>query len=396
MLDLFAETTRRDPYPLYERLRVAAPVIHEPRTGIWLLLDYEGCKRALHDHEAFGSTVAAPESAPGRWLIFADPPRHAVLRALVTRAFTSRAVAGLEPRVQTIVRSLLSAVLERGEMDLVSELAVPLPLMVISELLGVPPEDWRRFRAWSDVIADLANTLQGGDAAARAGAAFVAVHLEMQRYLAPHLAASRTDGRDDLLSRLVHAEVDGARLTDDELLAFFELLLLAGHETTTNLIDNAVLSLAEHPKQLARLRARPELLPLAIEEVLRFRSPVQAVFRVTRQAVSLHGESIPAGALVLAMLGSANRDPAQFPDAEELDVGRTPNAHVAFGHGIHFCVGAPLARLEARVALGEILSAFRTFDLASDAPWTPRPAFHVHGPSRLDIRFEPARETQRR
>jgi len=268
--------------------------------------------------------------------------------------------------------------------------------MVIAELLGVPPEDWRRFRAWSDVIADLANTLQGGDAAMRAAADFGAVHLEMQGYLAPHLAARRAVGRDDLLSRLVHAEVDGARLTDDELLGFFELLLLAGHETTTNLIDNAVLSLAEHPQQLVRLRAQPELLALAIEEVLRWRSPVQAVFRTTRHAVSLHGETIPAGALVLAMLGSANRDPAQFPDAEAFDVGRTPNAHVAFGHGIHFCVGAPLARLEARIALTELLSAFHSFELASDAPWTPRSAFHVHGPSRLDIRFKPARERQLR
>ena len=182
--------------------------------------------------------------------------------------------------------------------------------------------------------------------------------------------------------------MDGERLTEREILSFFQLLLLAGSETTTNLINNSLLSFIENPGQLARLRSAPELLPSAIEEVLRYRSPIQAMFRQTRCDVEMHGHVIPAGKLVLAMIGSANRDPKQFHEANRFDVARDPNPHIAFGHGIHFCVGAPLARLEARIALSDLLRRLETFALASDEPWEPRKAFHVHGPTRLPIRFE--------
>jgi cytochrome P450 len=179
-------------------------------------------------------------------------------------------------------------------------------------------------------------------------------------------------------------------LTEDELLGFFQLLLLAGQETTTNLIDNAFLCLSQHPAQQARLRAEPNLLPAAIEEVLRFRAPVQAMFRVTRHAIELHGQTIPPRSLVLPMIGAANHDSAQFPEPDRFDITRAPNPHIAFGHGIHFCIGAPLARLEARVALAELLERLPSFELTSEAPWKPRQAFHVHGPTRLDIRLVPA------
>jgi cytochrome P450 len=389
MMELFSEEMRRDPFPVYERLRERSPVFHDPRLGAWLLLDYEGVKRAMNDHEAFGSGVAPPESRPGKWFIFADPPRHTRLRALVMRGFTPRSVAGLEPRIRELARGLLDASAERGEMDVVGDFAVPLPLMVIAEMLGAPRAEWPRLRWWSDCVVGLIDTLRGGAEAEAAVAAFVAAHAEMEAYVGALLEERRLAPRDDLLTRLLAAEVEGERLEDDEIVGFFQLLLLAGHETTTNLIGSAVLSLAENPDQMALLRAVPELAPQAVEEVLRHRSPVQAVFRVARREVEVHGTAIPAGGLVLAMIGSANRDPRHFREANHFDVTRNPNPHLAFGHGIHFCVGAPLARLEGRVALAELLERTAWIERADDRPWEPRHAFHVHGPARLPIRFEP-------
>jgi cytochrome P450 len=197
------------------------------------------------------------------------------------------------------------------------------------------------------------------------------------------------------LTRLVEAEVDGERLTQQDILGFFQLLLLAGSETTTNLINNALLCLVENPEQLARLRAEPELLPTAIEEVLRYRSPLQWMFRQTRRDIEMHGQTIPAGKLVLAMIGSANHDPQQFRESSRFDITRDPNPHIAFGHGIHFCLGAALARLESRIALSDLLKRVKGFELASDEPWEPRKGLHVHGPTRLPIRFEPGRAVAR-
>jgi cytochrome P450 len=194
---------------------------------------------------------------------------------------------------------------------------------------------------------------------------------------------------DDLLTRLVQAEVEGERLTEGEILGFVQLLLVAGHETTTNLLNNAVLSFIENPGELDRVRAMPELLPSAIEEVLRHRSPVQWMFRFTRREVEMHGTTIPAGRMVIPVIGSANRDPGVFADPHRFDAARDPNPHVAFGHGIHFCIGAPLARQEARIALADLVERLRDVELADAEPWEPRRALHVHGPARLPIRFAP-------
>ena len=213
----------------------------------------------------------------------------------------------------------------------------------------------------------------------------------MRACLPDLIAQRRAAHQDDLLTRLVEAEVDGERLTPEEILGFVQLLLVGGQETTANLINNAVLCFLEHPDQLARLRAAPDLLPSAIEEVLRYRSPLQWMPRATRRDVEMHGQVIPAGKLVLPMIGSANRDPKQFRDAGRFDITRDPNPHIAFGHGIHACLGAPLARLEARIALADFLERVQGFELASDEPWEPRKALDVHGPSRLPIRFTPGR-----
>jgi cytochrome P450 len=308
------------------------------------------------------------------------------------RAFTPGSVANLEPRIRELSRTLLAQVLESGAMDFAADLAIPLPLMVIAEMIGIPAADWPRFRRWSDVILTLSHTVSGKDAGAAAAIEFRATTAEMAEYLPELIEARRRSPQDDLLTRLVEAEVDGDRLSAQEILAFVQLLLVAGNETTTNLLNNALLSLMEHPDQLARLRAAPALLPSAIEEVLRFRTPIQFMFRGTARPVEMHGQAIPAGKRVLAMIGSANRDPQQFPDPDRFDIARDPNPHIAFGHGIHFCLGAPLSRLESRIALTEFLEAVESFARTSDDPWEPRDALHVLGPNRLPIRFERAAE----
>jgi cytochrome P450 len=387
VIDLLSEEMRRNPYTVYDQLRGAAPVLHYTKADFWLIFDYEGVKRALTDHDAFSSRAAPPGGGALDWLIFFDPPRHTKLRALIQRAFTPRSVAALEPRIRELSRELLAPALPRGEMDLAADYSVPLAVRVIAEMLGIPAADQPGMKRWVDVILTLIYAVTGGEAAARAVGEVGAVTAEMSAYLTGLLARRRAEPRDDLLTRLAEAEVDGERLTEREILSFFQLLLLAGSETTTNLVNNAILCLLEHPDQLTRLRAAPELLPSAIEEVLRYRSPAQAMFRQTRRDVEMHGQTIPAGKLVLAMIGSANRDPRQFPDASHFDVTRDPNPHLAFGLGPHFCLGAPLARLEARVALTDLLG-LKGLARAGAEPWEPRQAFHVHGPARLPVRFE--------
>lgn len=389
MMDFLSDEVRRDPYPLYARLRQASPLLHDPRMDAWMVFDYGGVKRALHHHEAFSSSPATSGRAAPDWFIFADPPRHTRMRGLISRAFTPRSVAALEPRIRWLSRALLDRSVERGEMDLAADFSVPLPLLVIAEMLGIPVADRPKFRRWSDVILDLSHTLPGGEGAERASQAYRAVAAEMHDYVARLVEDRRVDPAGDLLTRLVHAEEDGQRLTTMDILGFVQLLLIAGQETATNLLNNAVLCFIRHPDQLARVRAVPELLPSTIEEVLRYRSPVQWMFRFARRDVEMHGQTIPAGSMVLPMIGSANHDAAHFVDPARFDVARDPNPHLAFGHGIHHCIGAALGRLEARIALGDILERLHDLELATSGPWEPRRALHVHGPARLPIRFTP-------
>ena len=390
MLELFSDEARRNPFPLYDGLRSTSPVLHVPPPfDLWLIFDYDGVKRALADHETFSSAVPAPRN----WFNFDDPPRHTKLRGLLLRAFTPRVVAGLEPRIREMSAGLLDNVLEQDKVDLAAEYAVPLPMMVIAQMLGIPQTDWPRYRRWSDSILKLSYTLGGIDPAVSAAAMeeFHAASAEMDDYLGGMLAQRRAVPRDDLLSGLAQAEVDDERLTQTEILGFFQLFVVAGQETTANLINNAVLSLIEHPQQLALLRSSPQLLESAIEETLRFRSPVAWMMRTPKRDVVLHGQTIPAGALVLPLIGSANHDPQHFPAADQFDITRNPNPHIAFGHGIHACLGAALSRLEARIALSDLLERTERLEPASDEPWEPRKALHVYGPVRLPIRIEPKR-----
>jgi cytochrome P450 len=391
-MDLFSDDLRRNPYAAYDRMRDIAPVFHLAPLDLWMIFDFDGVKRALVDHDAFSSDLShlPGHGNPGQWFIFFDPPRHTKLRGLIAKAFTPRVVANLEPRIRQLSRQLLDQTIERGEMDLAGDFGVPLPMRVIAEMLGVPAADWPRYKRWSDVILKLANTISP-DGAAGTIQEYRAVTDEMRAWLPDLIAQLRSAHPDDLLTRLVEAEVDGERLTAEEVLGFVQLLLVGGQETTANLINNAVLCFLEHPDQLARLRAAPGLLPSAIEEVLRYRSPLQWMPRATRRDVEIHGQVIPAGKLVLPLIGSANRDPKQFRDAACFDIARDPNPHIAFGHGIHACLGAPLARLEARIALADFLERVQGVELATAEPWEPRKALGVHGPSRLPIRFTPGR-----
>lgn len=384
MSDLFSEAARRDPYPTYDRLRASAPVCHDPTSGLWLVLNYEAVKWVLSDPASFSSRFG-PD-----WMIFADPPRHSKLRGLINTAFTPRMVAALEPRIREICCDLLDQSTGQTEIDFVGEFAGPLPMRVIAEMLGIPGDDRSRFQRWADAILAMSYTIAGAAAEARAATEhFTAVTREMGDYLVDLLASRRANPRDDLLTRLAAAEVDGERLTHTEILGFFQLLLLAGSETTTNLISNSVLCLTEHPDQLDRLRVEPDLLPSAIEEVLRYRSPLQWMYRIARRDVEVCGTTVPAGTMVLAVIGAANRDPAVFPDPGRFDIARDPNPHLAFGHGPHFCLGASLARLEARIALTELLARTTAIKIATGAPWTPRPGTHVLGPARLPVLLVP-------
>jgi cytochrome P450 len=385
MIPLFSDDARRDPYPLYAQVRAASPLLHEPQSNLWMVFDYDGVDRVLSDHESFSS-----RHGPADWMIFTDPPRHSKLRALVSKAFTPKSVANLEPRIRELSRGLLDRVAGHGAMDVAEDFAIPLPMLVIGDMLGIPADDRDRFVRWNNAILKMSYLVPVGKSPETAGVMneFIAVTAEMGDYLAELLRMRRAEPRDDLITRLAQAEVDGERLSPQDILGFFQLLLLAGSETTTNLINNAVLCFVRHPEQLKRLEARPELLAPAVEEVLRYRSPLQWMFRLARRDVELHGRTIPSGGLVLAMIGSANHDPKRFDEPERFDVARNPNPHLAFGHGVHFCLGAPLARLEAKIALGDFLSRVKHFRLASDEPWEPRKGLHVHGPTRLPIVFQ--------
>lgn len=261
MMNLLTDDMRRNPYPVYDQIRGMSPVLEVPGTEMWMLFDYEGVKRALHDHEAFSSVVTSATGKAPDWLIFSDPPRHTKLRALLMRAFTPRSIAGLEPRIREVSRELLDPTIERGSMDLVADYADLLPTTVIAEMIGIPIADRPRFHRWVAAIMGLSYTISAGEEADRAVAAHAAAKKEMAAYLGVVLEERRRAPKDDLLTRLVEAEVDGERLTELEILDFFQLLLSAGTETTTNLISNAILCFIEHPGELARLRASPELLP---------------------------------------------------------------------------------------------------------------------------------------
>ncbi len=369
---------RLNPFPWYHRMRAKAPVQYEAAYQTWMVFGYHDVQRVLSDAAIFSSASgggAASSDPLDASLISIDPPRHRQLRALVTQAFTPRSVARLSERITAIATGLLDEVAAQRSMDFIDDFAYPLPMLVIAELLGVPQQDRARFKVWSDAVIGAGS--MGGSSRA-----------EMIAYFRRIMEQRLRDPQDDLISALLAAEVDGQRLTEQELLGFCILLLVAGNETTTHLLGNALLCFDDYPEALEELRADPALIPEAIEEVLRYRSPVQMMFRQAVADVELSGQRLHPGQWVVAQIGSANRDEAQFPDPDRFDMRRSPNRHLAFGHGIHFCLGAPLARLEAKIALTLLLERFREIRLDHDAALEAIGSSIVFGVKHLPIAFQ--------
>ncbi|MCY0902202.1 MAG: cytochrome P450 [Firmicutes bacterium] len=355
-----AEYDELNPFPWYDRMRSESPVQVNAR-GVVNVFGYADVQRALSDHEYFSSNFSGghDENHPiSASLISTDPPRHRDLRSLVSQAFTPRRIELLTPRIEQIAKELLDGVAGKGEMDIVADFAYPLPVIVIAEMMGIPSEHRDRFKRWSDAVVTGSHEIES---AGVDGVIEGDPQREMAAYFMQLMAERRQHPGDDLISGLLAAQIDGQHLSDIELMGFCVLLLVAGNETTTNLITNAMLCFLEQPALFARLRKQPEDLPAAIEEVLRYRSPVQSMYRVCVKATRLGQVDIRAGQPVIAWIGSANRDEAQFAHADHFDVDRDGNRHIAFGYGVHFCLGAPLARLEAKLALTRLLSQYADF-----------------------------------
>jgi cytochrome P450 len=383
---LFDPGHRADPYPDYRRWQVSAP-ISEPVDGLFVLTRHQDCTAVLRDPR-FGHaegdeggplrgakpddpqeyTLVDENGNPVRSFLGLDPPDHTRLRKLVSKAFTPRMITQLAPRIEEITAGLLDAALAAsGPVDLIKDFASSLPVVVISELLNVPLADRERFEGWSHKLAraldpDFLLPPEVRQTALRA-------REEFAEYFRGLIALRRADPGDDLLSALVAVHDQGDVLTENELLATLILLLIAGHETTVNLIGNGTLALLRHPGQLTRLRDEPELIDRAIEELLRYDSPVQLTFRYSLEAAEVGGQHIPKGSFALLLIGAANRDPDEHENPDQLDVGREPSRHLAFGQGVHFCLGAPLARLEGRIALSALLKRAPGLQLAEEPSW---------------------------
>jgi cytochrome P450 len=353
---------REDPYPLYQFLLTQAPVQWNPVLDAWTIAHYAQVVATLTEARfSVDRAQADIEVRSARSMLVSDPPDHTRLRALVQKAFTPRMVDQLRPRILAIVGELLDRMAERsGTVDVIGDLAYPLPVVVIAELLGVPAEDRVKFHTWSGVLAASLDPLVPETVASQVGEARQALHA----YLREIIAMRRREPHADLISALATVEERGDVLSEPELVQMCSLLLVAGHETTVNLIGNGTLALLRHPDQLARLRSEPTLIGPAVEELLRFDSPVQMTGRIATRPLEIGGQTIQAGQWVLPLLGAANHDPAQFANPETLDLSRNPNSHVAFGRGIHFCLGAPLARLEGQMAIGGLVRRFPNLALA--------------------------------
>jgi pimeloyl-[acyl-carrier protein] synthase len=395
---LFTNDMIADPYPTYRRLRTEDPVHWDKADGRWVLTRHADIVSVFRNPAASSDrAAAAAKLAPvsvrpllafrANSMINSDAPKHTRLRTLVSKAFTARAVDAMTDKIQRLVDGFLDTVQSRGQMDVIADLAYPLPVTVIAEMLGVPPEDRDRFKHWSDEMAQLAG---GGGSAADLTLdqyhRIVTAFQELTAYFAEVVAERRVRPQDDLLSALARAEEAGDRLNEDELYANAVLLLVAGNETTTNLIGNGTLTLLRHPDQLARLIADPALIPTAVEELLRFDSPVQFTGRQLKEEVTVGGKVLGAGKSVLLLLAAANRDPDQFAVPDRFDVGRADNKHLAFGLGAHFCLGAQLARLEARVVFQTLLRRMPKPRLSGPEPEF-RPHFNLRGLKALHVAF---------
>jgi len=365
----FVPSYKTNPHLQYARLRAMEPVHRSSAMQAWILTRYDDCIAVLRDPRTFSSDglnasgqlgdsirEQRASSALGQvqTLLTVDPPDHTRLRGVINRAFTPRRAELLRPRIEAISHELLDAIPSVGNFDLMTAFAQPLPVIVIAELLGIPPSERDRFKQWSTKIAATTDLLNSESAIMDARE----TTLELIDYFNDFIQVRREKPRDDLISALVAAQSTDEQLTHEEILAFAILLLVAGNETTTNLIGNGTLALLDNSEMFQSLRNQPDHFPAAIEEMLRYDSPVQGVVRVAVRDTTIGTQEIARGDMLMLMLGAANRDPAQFPSPDRFDVTREPNRHLSFGLGSHFCLGAPLARLEAEVAFSLLLRRF--------------------------------------
>jgi cytochrome P450 len=372
-------------------MRDTQPVWRDPDSGAWNIYRYDHAAAVLADHHQFSSDFARLRPADADLtegnIVAMDPPRHDQLRGLVSQAFTPRTIAELSERIGALTEELIDRLDSNGEMELIGDLAYPLPVTVIAELLGVPASDRAQFKLWADAL------LSRSDHNLQSQPNIDATRTELNHfrdYLRKHVEDRRRQPRRDLLSNLVVAEIEGQRLSDAEIVGFATILLLAGHITTTLLLGNTILCLDEYPRSQIVLRASPELIPDALEEVLRVRSPVPFTARVTTTAVRVGDELIESGQLVYVWLQAANLDERRFDSPERFVIDRHPNPHLAFGKGIHFCLGAPLARLESRIVLGVLLRRYSTMRVDADQPVEPYARFN--GVRSLQLQVTPAHQ----
>ena len=384
----FAPAVQQNPYPYFAHLRKHSPVYWVEPLQSWAVSRYEDVAYVAKNTQIFSSAPIIPAILGDQnpvpevsWLISADPPEHTHLRKLVSKAFTPRMVGALEPRIKEIVAQLLDRIEEQaGEFDLVQDFSTPVPLMVIAEMLGVEPDRYREFKQWSD---DMIRATGGAEVSPAERERLRGSMDDLRRYFEQTIEERRrSSGGEDLISALVRAEEEREALTAREVLAMCLLLLLGGNETTTNLIGNTVMTLLSHPDELAKVRGDLAIVPQMIEEMLRYEAPAQALLRVATTDTEIAGKAIRAGSGIMILYGSANRDERRFPNPDTFDVMRNPRDHLAFGFGIHHCIGAPLARLEARIAMDGFLRRFPRIQL-SNQPREWIDSFVMRGPKSL-------------
>lgn len=380
------ESFRANPYPHYKAFIGKPPHRMELFLPIVLIGSYPDAVAILRDPERFSSDIREADRketfGKAERLLFADPPNHTRLRKLISRAFTPKRINDLAPKIREFTTRLLDAVAQKGELELMADLAVPLPVMVIAEMLGVPSADYERFKDWSDRIIESQNTPPGVPLPESVTSAFNS----LKQLFIEEIAERRRKPGSDLISGLVAARDEADALSEDELIAFAILLLLAGNETTTNLLGNGTLALMHNPDQFAMLRANRELLPRAIEEMVRYDPPAQTTVRVAKADTVVNDVEIKAESRVFVVVAAANRDPVQFPNPDQFDITRYPNDHLSFGQGIHYCLGAALARLEASTAFGALLDRFPHLQLVTpDATLTYKGSYFLRGLAELPL-----------
>ena len=380
--DLLSPQLKQNPYPIYRQLRSKDPVHRMRLVKAWALTRYADVEAVLRDHKRFCNGDRILVKTIPLSLLDMDPPAHTRVRTLVSKAFTPRAVSQLRERIQGIADRLLDGVAEQRRFDVIAALGYPLPITVIAEMLGVRAQDMDLFERWSNTLALTVDPILGG----KQVQAIKSAAEQVYAYFEEIIAERRQEPRDDMVSALLLAEEAGARLTHEEMLSVLLLILVAGNETTRNLIGNGVLALLRNPQQLQRLRDDQGLLDAAVDELLRYDSPVQLDGRVAREEVELGGKRIRAGDVVISLLGAANRDPEAFDDPESLDVGRRGNSHLSFGRGVHYCLGGPLAIMEARIVLAGLLDRYSSLRLAREPVY--RQGVALRGVEQLWIEVE--------